>query len=198
MTMMTEEDIRTELGWDDDMIYYLLRAPDSPHARRNKHTGTYTYGLYDRDRVLAVAKSKEGRDAKRRWDETLRGFVPNPGWTKRLGDIGRVLGITAVAVGKLLKRLGYRSDKHVTDSAVAAGCGVRRWDGYAMHDDWHLDRVVSAIRSAAQRPGKPEVADALAAAIGRQQGRERLVTRKHKQAETETHVAKRRRPLYLG
>jgi hypothetical protein len=27
MTMMTEEDIRTELGWDDDMIDYLLRGP---------------------------------------------------------------------------------------------------------------------------------------------------------------------------
>jgi hypothetical protein len=39
------------------------------------------------------------------------------------------VGITAVAVGKLLELLGYRSDKHVTDSAVAAGFGVRRLDG---------------------------------------------------------------------
>jgi len=79
MTMMTEEDIRTELGWDDDMICYLLRAPDSPHARRNKHTGAYSYGLYKRERVLAVAQSTEGRAAERRWDETLRGNTPNPG-----------------------------------------------------------------------------------------------------------------------
>jgi hypothetical protein len=50
-----------------------------------------------------------------------------------------------------------------------------------MHDDWHLDRVVSAIRSAAQVPGEPTVADALAAAIAR-----RASARKRKQAETET------------
>jgi hypothetical protein len=40
--------------------------------------------------------------------------------------MGRVLGVTAVAVGKLLELLGYRCNKHVTDSAVAVGCGVRR------------------------------------------------------------------------
>jgi hypothetical protein len=39
MKMMTEDDIRTEFGWNDDMIYSLLQNPDSPHARRNKHTG---------------------------------------------------------------------------------------------------------------------------------------------------------------
>jgi hypothetical protein len=36
MTMLTDEDIRTEFGWNDDMIYSLLQNPDSPHARRNK------------------------------------------------------------------------------------------------------------------------------------------------------------------
>ena len=185
MTMMTRADIRTELGWSDDMIHSLLQTPDSPNARRCKDTGEYTYGLYKRERVLAVAQSTEGRAAKRRWDETLRGDTPNPGWTTRLSDIGRALGITAVAAGKILERLGYRSDKRVTDSAVAAGCGVRRWDGYAMHDDWHLDRVVSAIRSAAQVPGKPAVADALAAAIAKQEERERVAARKRKQEETE-------------
>jgi hypothetical protein len=78
MTMMTEEDVRTEFGWNDDMIDYFLQSPDSPHVRRNKHTGAYTYGLYKRERVLAVAQSK-GRDSKPRWDETLRGNRPNPG-----------------------------------------------------------------------------------------------------------------------
>jgi hypothetical protein len=194
MTMMTGEDIRTEFGWIDSMIHSLLPISDSPHARRCKNTGGYTYGPYHRERVLAVAQSAEGRAAKRRWDETLRGDRPNPGWTKRLGDIGHVLGITAIAVGRLLKRIGYRSGRHVTDSAVAVGCGVRRWDGFAIHDDWHQDRLVSAIRSAAQRPSNPEVADALAAAIASQQGRERMVTRKHKQAETETHIGKGRKP----
>jgi hypothetical protein len=182
--MMTEEDIRTELGWNDDMIYSLLQTPDSPHARRNKHTGGYTYGLYYRERLLAVAQSTEGRAAKNRRDETLRADRPNSGWTKRLGDIGRPLGITAVAVGRIVELLGYRSNKHVTDSALAAGCGVHRWDGYGMHDDWHLNRVVSIIRSAAQFPGNTEL-DALAAAIAKQEGRERAVARKHKRQELE-------------
>jgi hypothetical protein len=167
MTMMTAEDIRAELGWNGHMIYSLLQNPDSPNGRRKKLTGGYTYGLYKRERVLAVAQSKDGFDAKRRWDDTLRGNIPDPGWTTRLGDMGRVLGITAVAVGRILELLGYRSNKHVTDSAVAAGCGVRRWDGFAMHDGWHLERVVSAIRLAAQARGNPEVANALADAIGR-------------------------------
>jgi hypothetical protein len=70
MTMMAEDDIRTEIGWNGDMIHSLLQNPDSPHARRNKHTGGYTYGLYKRDRVLAIAQSTEGRAAKRRRDET--------------------------------------------------------------------------------------------------------------------------------
>ena len=77
--------------------------------------------------------------------------------------IGGPLGIAAVAAGRLLERLGYRSERHVTDRAVAAGCGVRRWDGFTLYDDWHVDRVVAAIRSAAQV--HPEFADALAAAI---------------------------------
>jgi hypothetical protein len=55
-----------------------------------------------------------------------------------------------------------------------------------MHDDWHLNRVVLAdIRSAAQVPGNSAVAEALAAAIANQQGRERLVARKRKQDEEE-------------
>jgi hypothetical protein len=134
---------------------------------------------------MAVAQSKEGQAAKRRWDETLRCNTPSPGWTTRLGDMGRALGITAVAVGRMLERLGYRSDKHVTDAAVEVGCGVRRWDGFVMHDDWHVERAVAAIRSAAQSPGNPEVADALAAAIAKQQGRERVAARKRKQEETD-------------
>ena len=50
MKMMTSDEIRAELGWTDSLIYSLLQDPDSPHARRDKHTGGYTYGLYHRDR----------------------------------------------------------------------------------------------------------------------------------------------------
>jgi hypothetical protein len=76
MTMMTEEDIRTEFGWNEDMIYSLLQNPYSPNARRKKITGGYTYGLYRRERVLAVAPSKEGR-------------LPNGDGMRRYGVIGR-------------------------------------------------------------------------------------------------------------
>jgi hypothetical protein len=198
MKMMTTDDIRTELGWTDSMIHWLLPTPDSPHAQRNKQTGGYTYGLYRRERVLAVAHSEEDRAAKRRWDETLRGNAPNPGWTTRLRDIGRELGTTAVAAGKLLELLGYRSDRHVTDGAVAAGCGARRWDGFAMHDDWHLEHVVSAIRLAAQVPGEPAIADALAAAIAKQAARASVVARKLKQEESEKARRKEEEAVISG
>jgi hypothetical protein len=196
MKMMTEDDIRTELGWTNSMIHSLLHTPDSTNVRRNKHTGGYISGHYCRDRVLAVAQSKEGQAAKRRWDETLRSGTPNPGWTTRLGDIGRTLGITAVAAGRMLERLGYRCGKHVTDKAVAAGCGVHRWDGYTMHDDWHLERVVAAIRSAAQVPGK--VADALAAAVASHQARERLAARKRRREDAEINRRQEEEAVIVG
>jgi hypothetical protein len=193
MTMMTEEDVRTEFGWNDDMIDYFLQSPDSPHVRRNKHTGAYTYGLYKRERVLAVAQSK-GRDSKPRWDETLRGKHTQPRVDDTDGRYRSGTGITAVAAGKILELLGYPSNRHVTDSAVAVGCGVRRWDGVAMHDDWHLERAVAAIGLAAQARGDTAVADALAAAIGRRQGPERLAARKRKQMRRKPCVGRRRRP----
>jgi hypothetical protein len=55
-----------------------------------------------------------------------------------------------------------------------------------MHDDWHLERVVSAISLAAQSTSESGVADALAAAIGRQQQREQVLARKRQQEEAET------------
>jgi hypothetical protein len=174
--LMTMDEIREELGWSDDMVRRLLRIPD---AIRGKHTSDRYY----RERVLATAQTREARVGKLQWDETLRGHTPNPGWTTRLGDIGAVLGISAVAVGKILELLGYRLDKRVTESAVAAGCGLRRWDGYALHSDWHLDRVVSAIGSTVEVPGKPAVADALAAALAKQDARERVASRKRRQEE---------------
>jgi hypothetical protein len=78
MTMMTEEDIRAEFGWSDDIIHSLLQTPDSIKARRCKSTGGYAYEHYYRERVLAEPG-----------DETLHCDRPNPGWTTRLGDVGR-------------------------------------------------------------------------------------------------------------
>jgi hypothetical protein len=179
--LMAADEIRAELGWSDDMVRRLLRIPDAPGSIRGKHK----CDRYNRDRVLAAAQTTEGRVAKRDWDETLRNPMPNPGWTARLGDIGRLLGISAVAVGKILELLGYRFEGSVTDSAVRAGCGVRRWDGFALFYDWHLERVVSAIRSAAEDPGTSAISNALAAAIAKQNARDRVAACKRKQEETE-------------
>jgi hypothetical protein len=74
--MMTGEDIRTELGWSDDMIRTLLPEPDSPHARRDKSTGSYSYGLYRRERILAVDQTPEAIAAKKRWRQTVHGYAP--------------------------------------------------------------------------------------------------------------------------
>jgi hypothetical protein len=178
---MTADEIRAELGWSDDMVRRLLRIPDAPASIRGKHK----YDRYNRDRVLAVAQTTHGRAAKREWDETFRDPTPNAGWTARLSDIGRPLGISAVAVGKILGLLGYRSEGSVTDSAVSAGCGVRRWDGFALFYDWHVDRVLSAIRSAAEDPGASGVANALAAAVAKQNARDRIAACQRKQEETE-------------
>jgi hypothetical protein len=67
---------------------------------------------------------------------------------------------------------------------------VRRCDGFTMHDDWCLERALAAIRSAAELPGDAAIADALAAAIGRQQERERerVLARKRKGDEEEAAV----------
>jgi hypothetical protein len=193
-TLMTGDEIRTELGWSDDMIRCLLQIPDAPASIRGKHR----CDRYYRERVLATAQTREARVAKMQWDQTLRGPTPNPGWTTRLGDMGKVLAVSAVAVGKILELLGYRLDKSVTDSAVAAGCGVRRWDGFALHYDWHLDRVVSAIRSTVEGPGKPAVAGALAAAIAKQQARERVANRMRKKEEMAAAIRLREEVLISG
>ena len=46
ITMMTIEEIRTELGWTHSMIHSLLQDPDSNTIRRCKNTGGYTSGHY--------------------------------------------------------------------------------------------------------------------------------------------------------
>ena len=63
---------------------------------------------------------------------------------------------------------------------------MRRFDGNLIHYDWHVGRVVAAIRSAAQDPEKPAIADSLAAAIAKQQARERVAARNRKRQELET------------
>jgi hypothetical protein len=193
-TLMTADEIRAELGWSDDMVRRLLRIPDAAASMRGKHK----CDRYNRDRVLAAAQTTVGRAAKREWDETLRNPTPDPGWTTRLGDIGRRLGISAVAVGKILELLGYRSKGSVTDSAVRSGCGVRRWDGFTIFYDWHLDRVLSAIRSASEDRDTSAVATALAAAIAKQNARDRVTACKRIQEETEVAARQEEEAMISG
>jgi hypothetical protein len=174
MTMMTRADIRTELGWSDDMIILSSRAQTRPKSgvaktQADTHLGTTT-AIECWPSLNRRRERPPNGDGMRRYVLTGSTQAGRHAWA----DIGRAFGITAVATGRILEQLGYRFDKHVTDEAVAAGCGVRRWDGYTMYDDWHLERVVSAIRSAAQVPGETAVAEALAAAIARQGARERV------------------------
>jgi hypothetical protein len=171
MKMMTFDEIRVELGWSREMVYTLLPNPDSDSIRRNKTIGSYTRGLYRRERVLAVAQTPEALLAKKRWDETVHGWDPRPGWTMRLRDIGEPLGIASRAVGKILDLMGFRSERGPSDQAVASGYGVRRYDGDWFHVDWHRDRVVEAIRLAARSGENPAVADALAAAIAKEEAK---------------------------
>ena len=44
--------------------------------------------------------------------------TPYPGWTARLGDIGRLLGISAVAVGKNTGVTRVPLRRELTDSAI--------------------------------------------------------------------------------
>ena len=187
---MTRAEIQTELGWSDEMIRLLLPEPDSPSARRDKATGAYTRGLYERAHVLAIAQTEEVLVAKWHWDRTVFGGAPAPGWTMRLGDIGRELGINAVPVGRILQLMGLRSRRQVTESAVVAGFGVRRWDGYRTYHDWHQDRAVAAIKAAACRNGDSAVANALEAAVVRQQAMEQGLVQRRRREEAE--AARRR------
>ena len=192
--LMTGDEIHAEMGWSDEMVRRLLQIPDAPASIWGKHR----CDRYNRDRVLAAAQTTQGRAAKREWDETLRDPTPNSGWTARLGDIARLLGISAVAVGKILELLGYRSEGSVTDSAVRAGCGVRRWNGFTLFYDWQLDRVLSAIRAAAEDPGTSAVANALAAAIAKQNARDRVAACKRKQEETEAAARQEEEAIISG
>jgi hypothetical protein len=183
--MMTHEEIEAELGWSGEMIAILLGEPDSPCARRNKTTGGYSYGLYRHERVLAEAQTPEAILAKKRWDATVHGWNPAPGWTMRLRDVGQPLGINVFSVGRLLNLLGFRPGRQVSDLAVSTGFGVRRWDGERFFIDWNRDRVVEAIKSAIACPDNPAVTDAIEKAVVRQHAKVFLAERRRQKEEGE-------------
>jgi hypothetical protein len=111
MKMMTRHEVQSELGWSREMIYVLLQEPDSDSVRRNKAPGSYSHGLYRRERVLAVTQTPEAILAKKRWEATVRGWDPAQGRTSRLRDIGEPLEISSRDVGRLLGLMGFRSGR---------------------------------------------------------------------------------------
>jgi hypothetical protein len=64
ITIMTEQEIRAEWGWNDNSIYSLIREHNSNSVQHCKITGGYTRGLYKSKRVWAVAQSAERQAAK--------------------------------------------------------------------------------------------------------------------------------------
>jgi len=71
---------------------------------------------------------------------------PDPGWTTRLGDIAEELGISAVALGKLMAQAGLRYGRDVTQDAVNRGIAQRRYNGYGVCIDWHEKNVIKLLR----------------------------------------------------
>jgi hypothetical protein len=98
----------------------------------------------------------------------------------------------AVAVGRLLNLMGLSSARQVSDLAVAAGFGARRWDGERFFIDWHRDRVVEAIRFAVASPDNPEAACAFEKAVARQEAKERLAECRRQKEEVEAALRWRR------
>jgi hypothetical protein len=98
----------------------------------------------------------------------------------------------AVAVGRLLNLMGLSSARQVSDLAVAAGFGARRWDGERFFIDWHRDRVVEAIRFAVASPDNPEAAGAFEKAVARQEAKERLAECRRQKEEVEAALRRRR------
>jgi hypothetical protein len=145
-----------------------------------------------------VAQTPGAVLAKKRWDATVHGVGPAPGWTTRLRDLGQPLPISAVAVGRILELMGFRSGKQVSDHAVTAGYGVRWWDGFCFHSDWHRDRLVEAIRSAALCRDNAVIADCVATAVAKQRAKELSAERRRRHEEAEAVQRRRREAEMCG
>jgi hypothetical protein len=76
--------------------------------------------------------------------------------------------------------------------------GPRRWDGDRFHVDRHLDRVVEAIRAAAQSRGDTLVGDALAVALSKHDAAARAAARKREQQDGEAARRREEEAVVLG
>ncbi len=67
-------------------------------------------------------------------------------WTTQT-EIGKLLGISAIAVGKRLDVAGFRADKRPTRTALDAGLARIVTDHFGDQISWHRERVVAALKA---------------------------------------------------
>lgn len=68
-------------------------------------------------------------------------------WTNQK-EIGRVLGISAIAVGKRLEEKGFRKEKMPTQAALDAGIAKVTDNHFGKQVSWHAEKTVLAIGGA--------------------------------------------------
>ena len=66
-------------------------------------------------------------------------------WVKATA-VGKRVGKSAVAIGKLLDALGLREGKHATQLAVDLGLGLNEANNFGTETFWHEDALVSYLR----------------------------------------------------
>jgi ribonuclease HI len=76
---------------------------------------------------------------------------PDHGWTPRLGDMAKPLGLSAVPFGKCLDEVGLRKDGgHPTDKAIAEGYATERFNGFGFVTDWNMQKCRETVASTAK------------------------------------------------
>ena len=69
------------------------------------------------------------------------------GYTSRLTDMGKQIGLSAVQVGKMLRDAGLRTATgYPTPKAISQGAARSVWDGQDRRNEWHIANVLAALR----------------------------------------------------
>jgi hypothetical protein len=149
VVMMTRDDIWRELRWTSVMVRRLLGGPDGQETRYRD----YTYYLYLRERVMAVARQPAAIELAREYESYTECPSIPPGYTDPLRPVAAQLKVSAVAVGKALDRFRLRMDGIPTDLARSLGLALRRFDGELYIYHWHIER----FNTSWHRPSRPRI-----------------------------------------
>lgn len=79
---------------------------------------------------------------------------PSEGFVATLTELGDTLSISARSAGKLLTEVGLRVGVSPTEQALSDGYADKRFDGYGVRIDWHLERCASVIHEASSYPAE--------------------------------------------